>query len=165
VASSAGFPAERIVLRGNAKTPAGLLGSQITRPEAFETAATRLVGLMADIHAEHGVTLPELNLGGGHGVPYADDDQHSPFPPRRPGLPPGRGAVRCGPAPRSPRPAWPTGEPRPVTPSCGTRDSPRRPGQLGHQNSVSDAETSVLRMPAGRRAPVKSQALCGASYS
>jgi diaminopimelate decarboxylase len=50
------------------------LGSQITRPEAFETAAHRLVRLMAAFHAEHGVTLAELNLGGGHGVPYADDD-------------------------------------------------------------------------------------------
>ncbi len=51
------------------------LGSQITRPEAFEVAARRLVGLMAAVHAEHGVTLPELNLGGGHGVPYTEDDQ------------------------------------------------------------------------------------------
>jgi diaminopimelate decarboxylase len=30
---------------------------------------------MAAVHAEHGVTLPELNLGGGHGVPYTEDDQ------------------------------------------------------------------------------------------
>jgi diaminopimelate decarboxylase len=51
------------------------LGSQITRPEAFEAAARRLVGLMAAVHAEHGVTLPELNLGGGHGVPGTEDDQ------------------------------------------------------------------------------------------
>ena len=51
------------------------LGSQITRPEAFEAAARRLAGLMAAVHAEHGVTLPELNLGGGHGVPYIEDDQ------------------------------------------------------------------------------------------
>ena len=51
------------------------LGSQITRPEAFEAAACRLAGLMAAVHAEHGVTLPELNLGGGHGVPYTEDDQ------------------------------------------------------------------------------------------
>ena len=51
------------------------LGSQITRPEAFEAAARRLAGLMAAVHAEHGVTLPELNLGGGHGVPCTEDDQ------------------------------------------------------------------------------------------
>jgi diaminopimelate decarboxylase len=73
------------------------LGSQITRPEAFETAATRLVGLMADIYAEHGVTLAELNLGGGHGVPYADDDQDFDLPgfaPRVRPADPGRGR-RC----------------------------------------------------------------------
>ena len=51
------------------------LGSQITRPEAFEAAARRLAGLMAAVRAEHGVTLPELNLGGGHGVPYTENDQ------------------------------------------------------------------------------------------
>jgi diaminopimelate decarboxylase len=50
------------------------LGSQITRPEPFEVAARRLVGLMAAIHAEHGVALPELNLGGGHGVGYTEDE-------------------------------------------------------------------------------------------
>ncbi len=81
------------------------LGSQITRPEAFEAAARRLAGLMAAVHAEHGVTLPELNLGGGHGVPYTEDDQDfdlAGFAARI------RGAVRgaCAslrlPAPRSP---------------------------------------------------------------
>ena len=51
------------------------LGSQITETEAFEVAARRLVGLMAAIYAEHGVILPELNIGGGHGVPYTEDDQ------------------------------------------------------------------------------------------
>jgi diaminopimelate decarboxylase len=30
---------------------------------------------MAAIYAEHGVILPELNIGGGHGVPYTEDDQ------------------------------------------------------------------------------------------
>ena len=56
------------------------LGSQITRPEAFEAAARRLAGLMAAVHAEHGVTLPELNLGGGHGVPYTENDQDFDLP-------------------------------------------------------------------------------------
>ena len=51
------------------------LGSQITEMEAFEVAARRLVGLMAAIYAEHGVILPEFNIGGGHGVPYTEDDQ------------------------------------------------------------------------------------------
>jgi diaminopimelate decarboxylase len=51
------------------------LGSQITRSEAFEVAARRLIALMAAVHAEHGVTLPELNLGGGHGVPGTENDE------------------------------------------------------------------------------------------
>jgi diaminopimelate decarboxylase len=51
------------------------LGSQITETEAFEVAASRLVGLMAAVYAEHGVILPELDIGGGHGVPYTEDDQ------------------------------------------------------------------------------------------
>jgi diaminopimelate decarboxylase len=51
------------------------LGSQITRPDVFEDAARRLIALLAAIHAEHGLALPELNLGGGHGVAYTEDDQ------------------------------------------------------------------------------------------
>jgi diaminopimelate decarboxylase len=39
----------------------------------------------------------------------------------RPSLLPGRRAVRGGIAPRSPRPARPPGDPRPVTPSRGNR--------------------------------------------
>jgi diaminopimelate decarboxylase len=51
------------------------LGSQITQLPAFELAARRLIGLMAAVHAEHGLTLPELNLGGGHAVPCVETDQ------------------------------------------------------------------------------------------
>ncbi|WP_433336041.1 diaminopimelate decarboxylase [Spirillospora sp. CA-294931] len=46
------------------------IGSQITDPAAFEEAARRMVGLLAAIREEHGVTLPQLDLGGGFGVPY-----------------------------------------------------------------------------------------------
>jgi len=50
------------------------LGSQITETEPFEAAARKLSGLMAAVRAEHGVTLPELNIGGGHGIPCTEDD-------------------------------------------------------------------------------------------
>jgi diaminopimelate decarboxylase len=50
------------------------LGSQITELSAFELAARRLIMLMASVHAEHGLALPQLNLGGGHAVPYLDAD-------------------------------------------------------------------------------------------
>ena len=46
------------------------LGSQITSLDAFETAARRLVAFMAGLGG-----LPELNLGGGHAVPYRPADQ------------------------------------------------------------------------------------------
>jgi diaminopimelate decarboxylase len=50
------------------------LGSQITDLSAFELAARRLIMLMASVHAEHGLALPELNLGGGHAVPCLEAD-------------------------------------------------------------------------------------------
>ena len=50
------------------------IGSQITDPDAYVRAARRLIGLMAAIREEHGLTLSQLNLGGGHGVAYGYDD-------------------------------------------------------------------------------------------
>ncbi|WJV51572.1 diaminopimelate decarboxylase [Streptomyces flavofungini] len=46
------------------------LGSQITSDKPFLCAVRRLVGLMARIKDHHGITLPELDLGGGHGIAY-----------------------------------------------------------------------------------------------
>jgi diaminopimelate decarboxylase len=56
------------------------LGSQITQLSAFELATRRLIALMAAVHAEHGLALPELNLGGGHAVPYTDGDPEFDLP-------------------------------------------------------------------------------------
>jgi diaminopimelate decarboxylase len=50
------------------------LGSQIAELPAFELAARRLIMLMAAVRAEHALALPELNLGGGHAVPYVEAD-------------------------------------------------------------------------------------------
>jgi diaminopimelate decarboxylase len=50
------------------------LGSQITDATLYGEAIRRLVPAMADIQAHHGVTLGELNIGGGHGVPYLAGD-------------------------------------------------------------------------------------------
>jgi diaminopimelate decarboxylase len=43
---------------------------------AYETAARELLGFMAAVREHTGVTLTELNLGGGHALPYVagDDD-------------------------------------------------------------------------------------------
>jgi diaminopimelate decarboxylase len=78
LSSGAAADAVRRILAQPELELAGLhchLGSQITETEAFEVAASRLVGLMAAVYAEHGVILPELDIGGGHGVPYTEDDQ------------------------------------------------------------------------------------------
>jgi diaminopimelate decarboxylase len=50
------------------------LGSQLTELSAYETAARRLLALMAAVRDHTGVTLTELNLGGGHAVPYLEGD-------------------------------------------------------------------------------------------
>jgi diaminopimelate decarboxylase len=50
------------------------LGSQITDATPYGEAIRRLVPAMADIQARHRVTLGELNIGGGHGVPYLPGD-------------------------------------------------------------------------------------------
>ncbi|MGW0117850.1 diaminopimelate decarboxylase [Streptomyces sp. NPDC003327] len=51
------------------------LGSQITRPDVFVTAADRLVALMADTARTHGVLLRRLDLGGGLGIAYLPEDE------------------------------------------------------------------------------------------
>ncbi|WP_424216241.1 diaminopimelate decarboxylase (plasmid) [Streptomyces sp. BI20] len=46
------------------------IGSQITTVDPYLTAVRRMVALMDRIRAEHAVTLPELDMGGGHGIAY-----------------------------------------------------------------------------------------------
>ncbi|MEF2524813.1 MULTISPECIES: diaminopimelate decarboxylase [Streptomyces] len=46
------------------------IGSQIAEVKPYLTALRRMVGLMARIRDAHGRVLPELDLGGGHGVAY-----------------------------------------------------------------------------------------------
>jgi diaminopimelate decarboxylase len=54
------------------------IGSQIFDTSGFRLAAHRMVGLLAEVRAEHGVELPELNLGGGLGIAYTSED--APLP-------------------------------------------------------------------------------------
>jgi diaminopimelate decarboxylase len=53
------------------------IGSQIFDTSGFEVAAHRAVGLLAAIRDEHGVQLPELDLGGGFGIAYTSEDDPS----------------------------------------------------------------------------------------
>jgi diaminopimelate decarboxylase len=55
------------------------IGSQIFDTPAFDLAIRRLVGLHAAIGRDHGVRLPEMDLGGGFGVAYVS--HHSPLGP------------------------------------------------------------------------------------
>jgi diaminopimelate decarboxylase len=54
------------------------IGSQIFDTGGFEVAAHRVVGLLAEIRDEHGLELPEIDLGGGQGIAYVDSDDPQP---------------------------------------------------------------------------------------
>ncbi|MEW1566034.1 diaminopimelate decarboxylase [Streptomyces sp. NPDC093509] len=46
------------------------IGSQIGSVKPYVGAVRRLVGLMAQVRDEHGVVLPQLDIGGGHAIAY-----------------------------------------------------------------------------------------------
>ncbi|MEU1088882.1 diaminopimelate decarboxylase [Streptomyces sp. NPDC005892] len=46
------------------------IGSQITSITPYVAALRRMVGLLARTRDKHGVVLPELDMGGGHGIAY-----------------------------------------------------------------------------------------------
>ncbi|URN14969.1 MULTISPECIES: diaminopimelate decarboxylase [Streptomyces] len=50
------------------------IGSQIFDMAGFEVAARRVVSLLAQVRDEHGIELPEIDLGGGLGIAYTPDD-------------------------------------------------------------------------------------------
>jgi len=54
------------------------IGSQIFDTGGFEVAAHRVVGLLARIRDQHGLELPEIDLGGGQGIAYVDGDDPQP---------------------------------------------------------------------------------------
>jgi len=77
LASGAADEAVRQVLALPSLTFAGLhshIGSQIFDTAGFEVAARRVIELATRIHAEHGVFVEELDLGGGFGIAYTPDD-------------------------------------------------------------------------------------------
>ncbi|MGW2818440.1 diaminopimelate decarboxylase [Streptomyces sp. NPDC001415] len=53
------------------------IGSQIFDMAGFEVSARRVVQLLAEVRDEHGVELPEIDLGGGLGIAYTSDDDPS----------------------------------------------------------------------------------------
>jgi diaminopimelate decarboxylase len=51
------------------------IGSQVADPALYGEAIHRMIAAMADIRARHGVILTELNIGGGHAIPYVPGDR------------------------------------------------------------------------------------------
>jgi diaminopimelate decarboxylase len=77
LASGAALEAVRRILALPSLELVGLhshIGSQIFDTAGFEVAAHRVVGLLAAIRDALGIELPELDLGGGLGIAYTDDD-------------------------------------------------------------------------------------------
>ncbi len=56
------------------------IGSQIFDTSGFEVSARRVLRLHAEVAREHGVQLPELDLGGGFGIAYTSEQD--PLPPK-----------------------------------------------------------------------------------
>lgn len=77
LSSGAAARAVEAVLRSDALELLGLhshIGSQIFDTSGFAVSTHRLVGLLAEIDEAHGITLAELNLGGGLGIAYVPGD-------------------------------------------------------------------------------------------
>ena len=55
------------------------IGSQILDTEPFAEAARVMLRFMDSIRSELGMTLPDLNLGGGPGIKYTEEDDPKPF--------------------------------------------------------------------------------------
>ncbi|GEP34514.1 diaminopimelate decarboxylase [Nocardioides szechwanensis] len=53
------------------------IGSQIFDSSGFEVAARRVLALHATVSTEVGVTMPEMDLGGGFGIAYTTQDDPS----------------------------------------------------------------------------------------
>lgn len=51
------------------------LGSQISSVKPYLVAVRRMVGLMARLHEQYGLVLPELDLGCGHGIAYRPGEE------------------------------------------------------------------------------------------
>ncbi|WP_329260371.1 diaminopimelate decarboxylase [Streptomyces sp. NBC_01478] len=52
------------------------IGSQIATTKPYVAAVRRMVGLLARIRDQHGVTLPQLDIGGGHAIAYRPGEEH-----------------------------------------------------------------------------------------
>ncbi len=80
ITSGDALEAVRRVLAADGLALLGLhshIGSQIFDSSGFEVAARRVLALHARVATELGVTLPEMDLGGGFGIAYTTQDDPS----------------------------------------------------------------------------------------
>ncbi len=73
---------DAIVAKGERLRLLGLhshIGSQIFDTSGFEIAARRLIDLHTEVADEHGIAMPEMDLGGGYGIAYTSE--HEPLTP------------------------------------------------------------------------------------
>ncbi|MDO5454489.1 MAG: diaminopimelate decarboxylase, partial [Corynebacterium sp.] len=78
LASGEAFDAARAAITAENLELVGLhchIGSQIFDAEGFALAAERVLALYSRIHSELGVSLPELDLGGGYGIAYTAEQR------------------------------------------------------------------------------------------
>ncbi|WP_018685645.1 diaminopimelate decarboxylase [Actinokineospora enzanensis] len=85
LAGGAAAEAARRVLKAGGLRLVGLhshIGSQIFDADGFEVAAHRVIGLLAELHAEHGAAalaaVTTVDLGGGLGIAYTAQDDPPP---------------------------------------------------------------------------------------
>src|SRR5699024_6976173 len=68
---------DAIVAKGDRLHLLGLhshIGSQIFDTSGFEIAARRLIALHTEVADEHGIAMPEMDLGGGYGIAYTSEN-------------------------------------------------------------------------------------------
>ena len=58
------------------------VGSQVFDEDVYERTVDIMLAFMAEVRDSLGVTLDELNLGGGYGVRYLESDKHIDIPAR-----------------------------------------------------------------------------------
>ncbi|MGR3868847.1 diaminopimelate decarboxylase [Streptomyces graminifolii] len=56
------------------------IGSQIATAKPYVAAVRRMVGLLARIRDQHGITLPQLDIGGGHAIAYRPGEEQLDIP-------------------------------------------------------------------------------------
>ena len=77
IASGAALEAVKKIMDSPSLLLAGVhahIGSQIFDTAPFELSAERLIEFLATLNRELGITLAELDLGGGYGVAYVESD-------------------------------------------------------------------------------------------